>query len=81
MTPILHSRLPHLPWADPRTARLPGMLPVEGDDWLREDEVFAAQMAERDRLIAAQPDKIHALPPASFMIACLAFWRIAPATA
>jgi dimethylamine monooxygenase subunit A len=61
MSPILQTRLPLLPWADPRTARLPGMLPVEGDDWLRRDEAFAAQMAERDRLIATIPDKVHAL--------------------
>lgn len=61
--PILQDRLPHLPWIDPRTARLPGILPVEGQDWLRVDEAYAPQMALRDRLIAARPDVVHALLP------------------
>jgi len=60
MTPILQSNLPFCPWMDPRTARLPGVMPVEGDDWLRMDDAFAAQMAERDRLFAAVPDRVHA---------------------
>lgn len=63
-TPILQDRLPHLAWIDPRTRRLPGILPVEGRDWLRIDEAYAPQMALRDRLIAAQPDVVHALMPA-----------------
>ena len=62
-TPILQARLPHLAWIDPRTRRLPGILPVEGRDWLRVDEAYAPQMALRDRLILAQPDLVHALLP------------------
>lgn len=61
--PILQDRLPHLPWIDPRTRRLPGILPVEGRDWLRLDEAYAPQMALRDRLIAGRPDVVHALIP------------------
>lgn len=61
--PILQSRLPFLPWMDPRTARLPGILPVEGEDWLRVDDAYAAQMAERARLIAAVPEVVHGLLP------------------
>lgn len=61
--PILQSRLPFLPWMDPRTARMPGILPVEGEDWLRVDDAHAAQMAERERLIGAVPDVVHALLP------------------
>lgn len=61
--PILQSRLPFYPWMDPRTARLPGILPVEGEDWLRVDEAFAAQMAERDARIASQEADVHALLP------------------
>lgn len=63
--PILQDRLPHLPWIDPRTRRLPGILPVEGRDWLRLDEAYGPQMALRDRLIAAQPDIVHALLPSA----------------
>lgn len=60
---VFQSRLPFLPWMDPRTARLPGVLPVEGDDWLRVDDAFAGQMAARDRLIAERADKVHGLLP------------------
>ncbi|MBL4927849.1 heme-dependent oxidative N-demethylase family protein [Fuscibacter oryzae] len=56
--PILQTRLPFAPWMDPRTARLPGILQVEGDDWLRVDDAFAAQMAERDRLLATRPEMV-----------------------
>jgi hypothetical protein len=59
--PILQRHLPHAAWMDPRTARLPGILPVEGDDWLRVDDAFAGQMAERDRLLAERPDVVHAM--------------------
>lgn len=59
--PILQSRLPLASWMDPRTARLPGILPIEGDDWLRVDDAFAAQMAERARLIETRPEVVHGL--------------------
>ena len=58
MPVILQQRLPHTPWMDPRTARLPGVLPVEGDTWLSMDDAFAAQMALRDRLIADIPQTV-----------------------
>lgn len=61
MTEILQASLPFAPWADPRTRRLPGILPLEPGDWLRADDAFAGQMAERDRLIAARPEVVHAL--------------------
>ena len=50
--PILQQTLPYLPWMDPRLSRLPGILPVDGEDWLRVDDAYAAQMAERERLMA-----------------------------
>jgi hypothetical protein len=61
--PILQARLPFLPWMDPRTARLPGVLPVEGEDWLRVDDAYGPQMAERARLLAQVPQGVHALLP------------------
>lgn len=61
--PILQDQLPLYPWADPVTRRLPGIQPVQGRDWLRLDEAYAPQMALRDRLIAAQPEVVHALLP------------------
>lgn len=61
--PILHENLPFLAWMDPKLARLPGIQPLDMGDWLRIDEAYAAQMAERERLIAAIPDKVHACLP------------------
>lgn len=60
--PILQRALPFAPWLDSRTARLPGVLPIEDGDWLRVDEAFAGQMAERDRLILDLPHVVGALP-------------------
>ncbi len=61
MRPILQSHLPFAPWMDPRTARLPGLLPLNDGHWTIQDDAFAGQMAERDRLIAAAPTLVHAL--------------------
>ncbi len=76
MTPILQSRLPFAPWMDPRTARLPGIVPVEGDDWLRVDDAFAGQMAERDRLIALDADRVHAMLPEAMPAAAELLGRV-----
>lgn len=61
MTPVLQRRLPQMPWMQPATARLPGIQPVAPGDWLRVDEAYAGQMAERDRLISGIPHAVHAL--------------------
>ncbi|MDJ0628939.1 MAG: DUF3445 domain-containing protein [Rhodobacter sp.] len=61
--PILQSGLVDAPWDTPAARRLPGTGPVDGDDWLRFDDAFAAQMALRDRLIATQEKQVHALLP------------------
>jgi dimethylamine monooxygenase subunit A len=61
MVPILQSSLPFAPWMDPRTSKLPGVLPLLEDDWTWVDDAFAGQMAERDRLIASYPDAVHAM--------------------
>jgi hypothetical protein len=76
MIPILQSALPSAPWMDPRTSRLPGVLPLEGDDWLRVDEAYGAQMAERDRLLAEMPDQVHALLPQAFPAAAELYGRV-----
>ncbi len=61
MTLILQKHLPFAPWMDPRTARLPGVLPLTDDSWLSIDDAYAAQMAERDRLIAETPTLVHGM--------------------
>lgn len=60
-TPILQQTLPFAPWLDARTWRLPGIIPAMPGDWLRVDEAFVPQMAERDRLIAEAPDRVLGL--------------------
>ena len=65
MADILQTHLPFAPWMDPRTARLPGVQPLRDDHWTCVDEAFAGQMAERDRLIAFDPGRVHALQPAA----------------
>lgn len=71
--PVLHKSLPFKVWMDPRLSRLPGILPMDPDDWLRVDEAYAGQMAERERLIAERPQAvIGALPGAEAAVAELA---------
>lgn len=60
---VLQERLPFAPWADPRTRRMPGVMPLAADDWLRVDDAYGGQMGLRDRLIAARPGAVHALLP------------------
>ncbi len=57
---ILQERLPVAPWMAEHTLRLPGTGPIAISDWLQRDEVFAEQMAYRDRLIAERPAAVHA---------------------
>ncbi|OYX44383.1 MAG: hypothetical protein B7Z02_06445 [Rhodobacterales bacterium 32-67-9] len=58
---VLQTNLPAYPWMDPRLSRLPGILPLDPDDWLVVDEAYAGQMAVRDRLLAERPADVRAL--------------------
>lgn len=60
---ILQARLPFAPWTDPRSRKMPGVMPLDPDDWLQVDDAYAAQMALRDRLIAEREAEVHALLP------------------
>ena len=64
MTPILQSRLPLAPWMDLSTSRLPGINPVDSDDWLTVDDAFYGQMQRRDDLIAQIPQVVLGQLPA-----------------
>ena len=64
MDPICQTALPHLPWMSPATARLPGVQPLNWDDWLVCDDAFAAQMALRDSLLAERRADVYAMTPA-----------------
>ncbi len=66
MGPICQTSLPHVPWLDPATARLPGVQPLPpGEGWLMRDEAFDAQMALRDRLVAERREQVIAALPGS----------------
>ncbi|MGR3759662.1 heme-dependent oxidative N-demethylase family protein [Roseobacteraceae bacterium NS-SX3] len=55
MTPILQKTIPHNP-LDPK--KLPGIAPLAMEEWLRPDDAFAGQMAERERLLSAQRETV-----------------------
>lgn len=63
MSEICQKSVPVRPWAEQDLARLPGMRPVAMADWLVADEAYAAQMAERDRLIREKRDAVLAPAP------------------
>ena len=57
MPEILQSRIPY----DESTKKnLPGIAPLATEGWLIEDEAFAGQMAERDRLLSQMPERVFA---------------------
>jgi len=60
---ILQNELAATPWETPAGRRLPGLQPMDFADWLRVDEAYAGQMAQRDRLIRSCPEAVHALTP------------------
>ncbi len=60
---ILHPYLPYAPWPRPAGHRLPGIMPLDRADWLLVDVAYAAQMAERARLLAERPDDVLGLLP------------------
>ncbi len=61
MTEILQSDIPHDVTA-PKP--LPGIAPLEMAEWLQVDEAFAAQMAERERLLAERRGDVLAVTEA-----------------
>lgn len=54
---------PYAPFMEPRTARPPGLSPLDPDAWIAHDADYAPQMAERDRLLAAWPTETMAAQP------------------
>ncbi|WP_068115434.1 heme-dependent oxidative N-demethylase family protein [Tropicimonas marinistellae] len=61
-TPILNRVVPRPPWDEPRTRRLPGISPLDMEDWIWVLDSYPGQMAERERLLYSVPDLVHALP-------------------
>jgi len=60
MPVTLQKSLPEAPWLQAHTTRLPGVQPLDMADWLRVDDAFAGQMADRDRLLASRPGDVIA---------------------
>lgn len=56
---------PYAPFMEPRTARPPGLSPLDPAAWIAHDADYAAQMAARDRLLAARPAEVMAALPAA----------------
>lgn len=62
METVENTHLPQMPWPD---ERLPGVTPIAPAEWLVTSEVFAGQMALRDRLLATRRDEVAAALPGS----------------
>lgn len=62
---IVQDQLPVKPWVHPATRRLPGIQPLDLNDWIWADSAFARQMAYRDHLLQTKRDKVTALRPAA----------------
>ena len=72
------SPAPYLPFTDPHKSRPPGLFPLAPGDWTEQDDAFAAQMTQRDRLIAENPSLVAlALPEAEDALAEFAALLIA----
>ena len=81
MREILQRAVPY----DVTPRRLPGIAPLEEAAWLWVDEAFAAQMAERARLLAERRDEVLAVTPegeaaAQELLAFVLEWLAAHAT-
>ncbi|WP_236626282.1 heme-dependent oxidative N-demethylase family protein [Actibacterium mucosum] len=57
----MNTQLPELPWA----AKLPGTRLVADRDWLRVSDSFAAQLAEKERLLQDVPERVTAMTSAA----------------
>ena len=84
---------PYAPFMEARTAKPPGLSPLDPEAWIACDADYAAQMAERDRLLTERPEETTAETPdagpalAEFRERLLAHlsrragWRVGPETA
>jgi len=60
---ICQSNLPIMPWLEIKTSRMPGVNPLEWQDWLIRDDAFGAQMAYRDHLLATRREAVFDCNP------------------
>jgi len=62
---ILNSHLPIKAWLDPQTARLPGVRPVNVEDWLTRSDSYDAQMDYRRNLLVNERNSVFKAMPVS----------------
>ncbi|WP_116132557.1 DUF3445 domain-containing protein [Tropicimonas sp. IMCC34043] len=56
--PILNRHVPNAPWLGARFGALPGVAPLDPDDWIWVLDSYSGQMNERERLLATSPDLV-----------------------
>lgn len=64
-TPILNRVVPAAPWLGARFGSLPGVAPLDPDDWIWVLDSYHGQMNERERLLATRHDEVLAERPGS----------------
>ena len=79
---ILQSSIPHNPL---EPAKLPGIKPMDKEQWLLPDDAFAGQMALRDSLLQEQRDRVlmidaQAIEPAQELLETVLHHRYGPVT-
>lgn len=58
MTEICQNTLRFAPWMSAQSRRLPGIMPLQMDDWLQVDEVYAAQVNHKAELLRSEGDAV-----------------------
>jgi len=76
MREICQSHLPLKPWMAENTRRLPGLNPLVPGDWLWVDDVYRAQMARREELLAEKRNQVYRMSPGAVPAAAELLARI-----
>jgi len=63
MVEICQGALPHKPWRQDHTRRLPGLNPIAPGAWLIIDDAYGAQLAYKARLMAEKGGEVVQLAP------------------
>ncbi|MEM7471023.1 MAG: DUF3445 domain-containing protein [Pseudomonadota bacterium] len=58
MPEICQNHLSDAPWLSAKTRGLPGVQPLDMNDWLQFDDAYEAQLSERSRLLSMRQDQV-----------------------
>ena len=61
MSVILQKTLPFAPWMQAHTLRLPGIQPINLEDWLQIDDVYTEQLLEKQKILENHFDQVHVM--------------------